>query len=407
MRKPAIGLLTVLVVLCALDLAIVWTSPAAGDWYQFWWAGHIIVTGGSPYDPSAWAAAAHGPEIVGGAINIVRGNCPSVETPACLWLYPPWVAFVFAPFAALPADVGIALLRLAIIAIGGVAVAMVVRETALRPAMPLVLAVALASQPLLLATRTGHFDALLVIGALLLRRGLAGPTRWLVAGALLLSMKPHLALVLFAVTALLLVRRGRARELARVVLIVGAIAAVATALYPPPALSTLLAESAGRTEFGSPTTWLLAREVGGAAWPLLAIVLLAVSAWWAAVATHATVGLRDGGVVAAALGLSLVVAPYEHVHDHTLLLPAATLAIAASWTIHRRSTRAAALAITVAAAVLYPWVAFFWELGTIGTGAADALVPMVVLGAFALAVALARRAAGPRSSGARRTGSSP
>jgi hypothetical protein len=401
-RRAGIGVAILVVLLCALDAAVVWSSPAAGDWYQFYWAGHIVATGGSPYDPNEWTPAARGPEIVGGAINIVRGNCRSLDTPECLWLYPPWAALIFAPFGALPADIGIALLRLSLIVTGGIAALMVVRETALRSAMPLAAAVALTSQPLLLATRTGHFDALAVIGALLLRRGLDGSTRWLVPGVLLLSLKPHLALVLFVVTAALLLRRGRARALGTTMAIVGAVAAVSLARYPLPPLSTLLAEAAGRTEFGSPTTWLLARTMGGDAWPLVAIGIVAAGAWCAAVAARATVGLRDGAPVAAALGLSLVVAPYEHVHDHTLLLSAATLAIAAAFRITRRRTRAAALAIAAAAGV-YPWFAFFWGLGTM-SALPSAFVPLFVLGAFALAVALARPAA---VSSSPPTGSSP
>jgi hypothetical protein len=336
----------------------------------------------------------------------MRASCAPIQPHECLWLYPPWAALLFAPFGALPAETGIALLRVALLVTGGIAIVMVVRETALRPAMPLAAAVALASQPLLLATRTGHFDALLVIGALLLRRGLDGPTRWLVAGTLLLSLKPHLVLVLGVVTVVLLVRRGRARQLATATAIVGAIAAVSTVLYPPPGLSTLLAESAGKTEYGSPTTWLLAREIGGAAWPLVAIALVAMSAVAAIVASRATVGPRDGALVAGALGLSLVVAPYEHVHDHALLLPAATLAIAAGVAIRQPWLRAAALAIVATAAVAYPWVAFFW--GLVNTSALlDAIVPLAVLGAFALAVAVGRGSQHQRIAGALATSGLP
>ena len=398
------------VILFLLDLAIVWSSPAVGDWYQFWWAGHVVATGGSPYDPNVWAQAAQGPEFVGGAINIMRASCAPIQPHECLWLYPPWAALLFAPFGALPAETGIALLRVTLLVTGGIAIVMLVRETGLRPAMPLAAAVALTSQPLLLATRTGHFDALLIIGALLLRRGLDGSTRWLVAGVLLLSLKPHLVLALGVVTVMLLVRRGRARQLATAAAIVGMVAAVSTVLYPLPGLSALLAESADKTEYGSPTTWLLARGLGGAAWPLLAIVLVAISAAAAAVASRATTGRRDGALVAAGLGLSLVIAPYEHVHDHALLLPAATLAIATGVSIPHPWPRAVTLAIVVTAAVAYPWVAFFW--GLVNTSALlDAVVPLAVLGAFALAVALARQARPgfrpAEASSARPTGSSP
>jgi hypothetical protein len=403
-RKTALGVLIMLGLLGAADVAILWSSPAAGDWYQFYWAGHIIVTGGSPYDPSAWIPAAQAPEVVGGAVNIVRGNCPSVQAPQCLWLYPPWTALVFAPFGALPADAGITLLRLALIGIGVVAVVMVVRETALPAAMPLAAAVALAFQPLLLATRTGHFDALLLIGALLIRRGLSGSTISLVAGTLLLSLKPHLTVVLFALAAVLLIRRGRLRDLTIMATIGGVIAAVTLLVYPPPPLSTLLAESAGRTEFGSPTTALLARTLADGAWPALAAVFLVVAVGCAVrIARHPRVGLRDSAAVAAALGVSLVIAPYEHAYDHTLLLPAALLAVAGSSAIARPSRRAAVLATVIAAVVLYPWLAFFWGLAT-ESGAAAAVLPVLILSLLAVVLEVARRAAGPS---ARPIGNSP
>lgn len=62
-----------------LMLVIEWPllSPvrALADHFQFWAAGHIIATGGSPYDRSAWeAAATYGSIPDGVAMNTVIRN---------------------------------------------------------------------------------------------------------------------------------------------------------------------------------------------------------------------------------------------------------------------------------------------------------------------------------------------
>src|SRR2546425_242499 len=57
-----------------------------GDWFQFWYAGHLIANGGSPYDQEAWIAATHqyGTPAASGA-----GNRGTAESAPCPWLYPP------------------------------------------------------------------------------------------------------------------------------------------------------------------------------------------------------------------------------------------------------------------------------------------------------------------------------
>ncbi len=46
----------------ALEWRLLSPAPALADHFQFWAAGHMVVTGASPYDRAAWEAmAALGP----------------------------------------------------------------------------------------------------------------------------------------------------------------------------------------------------------------------------------------------------------------------------------------------------------------------------------------------------------
>ena len=45
------------VLLLALLGPLIWPKDGIGDTFRFWYAGHIVATGGSPYDQNAWASA--------------------------------------------------------------------------------------------------------------------------------------------------------------------------------------------------------------------------------------------------------------------------------------------------------------------------------------------------------------
>lgn len=376
----------VALVLGIIDAALVWTVPHVGDWYQFWFAGHIVVTGGSPYDASAWRPALQQPVDLGSVVNIIRLNCEGPEPAACLWRYPPWTALVYAPFGALPFDVGVTLLHVCTIAAAVIAVVLLVRRYATPRSRPLALAIALAAQPLVLGTRTGHLGAVLLIGLYLLLSGLDGRrSAALVAGTILLSLKPHLFVVFGPAVVIRLVRRRQWRPLTISLVSIGVLALVTTVMYPPP-LSTMVGDIEKRVAFDVPTLWGL-RAVGGLGWTF--VVLLALGAVASAVFAIRSSPRRDATFVATATALSLALAPYEQSYDHALLLPALLVTTGIAVALPVGPVRVVTLVVAVATAVAYPWWAYFEDIVT-RSQSAGAFVPVLTLAVLAIAVAAAR-----------------
>ncbi|CAN5204513.1 hypothetical protein BH18CHL2_BH18CHL2_06580 [soil metagenome] len=382
-------MLVLIAVLGALDAAIVLPVPRVGDWYQFWHAGRIVASGGSPYDPSAWSLAAQEAEVVENVVNAVRLNCSEPASAACRWLYPPWTALVLAPFGALPAALGLPLLAVAVIAAGLGSLFLLFRRFPPPPAAPtLPLAMALAAQPLVLATRTGHLDALLLIGAMLVIPGLRGSTLSLVAGALLLSLKPHLFIAFAVIVVAVLVWRRRWSAIAITSGTVLSLAAASFARFPLP--EAWLANAAGRVSFDVPAIWALASAWLPEAQSVVVVALLLFATVLAGVALSGSHADRDALLVATGLGLSLVSAPYEHTYDHVLLLPAVVLMIEIAARL-RPFARATWLAAATAIGVLYPWIAYFADF-VVGNQLPSALVPISTLAGLAAVTVAARTA---------------
>jgi len=309
----------------ALGIVANLVSPL-NDRFQFWYAGHLVASGGSPYDQSAWAAAA---VRYGDAAALVALNCRNAGSPECAWAYPPWTAWLFAPFGLLDPDPGIHLLAWSLIACGAISVVLLTRAAALSgPSTMVVALVAVTSAPFVWDSFVGHFEPVLVIGALLVARALRdGRAVPLVAGAILLSLKPHLIVALVALVVGILIARRSWRAL-------GATSAVAVGLaligiLREPASVAALAGSAAKTSIVLPTTWSFAARAAPTVAPLVALSLVAISvaAAWLAVRA-APPDLRDLTLVAAGLALSLAVTPYAHLYDDVLLLPAIATAIA-------------------------------------------------------------------------------
>ncbi|HEX4745228.1 MAG TPA: hypothetical protein VFW12_11250, partial [Candidatus Limnocylindria bacterium] len=159
--RPARIIAYLPVALVALALWLI-ADTASNDFFQFWFAGHLVATGRSPYDQTAWWSA---PEAFGALARTVRVNCPVPDAPACLWTYPPWTAWLLVPFGALPVAAGLALEKVAFtlfLAIGAVATAAASGIGGHR-ARGAVAAGALCSAPFVRAALTGHFEGALLI----------------------------------------------------------------------------------------------------------------------------------------------------------------------------------------------------------------------------------------------------
>ena len=149
-------------------------DTSANDFFQFWFAGHLVATGRSPYDQTTWVTA-H--EAFGALADTVRMNCPRPDAPACLWTYPPWTAWLLVPFGALPVVFGLAAEKITftILLIGGTLAAIRAAGIDGHFARGAVAAGALASAPFVRDLITGHFEGALQIGLVVLaaaiRRG--------------------------------------------------------------------------------------------------------------------------------------------------------------------------------------------------------------------------------------------
>lgn len=318
-------------------------SPSAGDFFQFWFAGHLVATGSSPYDQSEWVSAY---ARYGDLASVVRHNCPTIDAPACRWVYPPWTGWLLAPFGFLDPRSGIALEGITFLALLAGGVLLAVHSARIEPAWlrALVLLGVAVSTPFLTDAFSGHFDGLMLVGLSLLGAGLAGRRALpLAIAAPILALKPHLFLALGPFVLLWLVRERQPRLVLIPAAILAALAIVGLA-SDPRALPALGGAGSKLALVGS-TTWSFAAWAGPLA-PVVAGALVLASAIAAAAALRASSADRRAQVfVAAAAAVSLVVAPYVQLYDHLLLVPAVALAVSFASASGRR---VAALAIVVA-----------------------------------------------------------
>ncbi|TMF61263.1 MAG: DUF2029 domain-containing protein [Chloroflexi bacterium] len=174
--RPYIPFLIVLVV----EAPLLWPSDLfLGDWHNFWYAGHLVATGRSPYEVANYAGL-EGPFH---ELEVERTSLP--------WPYPPWTGLFLAPFGALPLEVGLVAMHATLVVLGLAAILQLARQVRLGGAWTgaLALTIAAASQPFVLATRTAHFDAALLSGVLFLAAGWQRESAWRFAlGASLLAL---------------------------------------------------------------------------------------------------------------------------------------------------------------------------------------------------------------------------
>lgn len=347
-----------------------WPPPfALTDHLIFWQAGHRVATGGSPYPIAPWAELA--------------GRYPSahiqmfLDAGAGVWVYPPWTAYLFAPFGALPLAIGPWALHLAYLGAGLGAVLWWARLLPWRRSQLFALALAcgVAFEPLVIAARYGQFTSFLLVGAVLTAHGLrSGRTLPLLVGAFLLAAKPQLGAGVLLLVFVLLLWRDRRRTFAAVA---GPLVAVmaASVLHEPASVAAVTTAAGQRVEaFGLfATTWSLARSVAGPlAMPFALAQIGFVAAASLTAARRAPPALRVETQVAAALTMTLAVTPYALPYDQALLLPSALLAIALLGRADGAG-RASWLTLAVVTLVALPWLllaGFGWP--TLG------ILPMLV-----------------------------
>lgn len=367
-------------------------SPA-NDYFQFWYAGHLVATGRSPYDPAAWGVAS---QVYGDKAGIVALSCALPDSPACLWAYPPWVGWLFAPFGSLDPDHGIALQAAFLLVVGIAGVVLLAHAVPLSPAAAMVVRfVAVAAAPFVWASFLGQFDGLLLLGALLVMLGLRDRRAIpLAAGALVLSLKPNLFIALVPLTVVLLVARRSWRSLAVTSVALSVVTAAAIVLDPVWLGS--LARATTKVALTAATTWSLGQSAtpGVAPLTIALVLLLSTAAAWSSI-RGAPPRLWDATVVASGIALSLVVTPYAHLYDYLLLAPAIAVAIAAVEH-HGSAARSLALLAYGGGFFVLTWIAFL--VGPHGDESpVNALIPPAVLAGLVLALRWRAGAGGARS----------
>lgn len=378
-----------LAVVLAIAMPLLWPATYLGDHFTFWAAGHIVAAGGSPYDPAAWSDGAIEAAVASGMVIDMR----SVIARCCavLWAYPPWTGLALAPFGALPYDIGVPLLHLTSFAAAAAAAIGLARALPWRHSATYALALALfaLSEPFIVGVRGGHFVGVLLFGVYLVERGLRLDRAWpLVAGAVLLSLKPHPVLVLAVVVFGILVARRRWRQLAWTSAVLAAIAAVATMRYPG-SLVAMAAGSAERAGVGGTTLWTFVADTAGGS--SIAVAALAAAGLCAACVVSLRLvprRFRVEALVAWALTVDLALVPYLQDHDDLLLIPALFLCLA--FAEFGRHSRVWYVPAVVTAFVVAPWLVQLVALAG-GVALAGAL-PLVA--AMALLIASAAASAG-------------
>jgi len=357
------------VALAAIGL-VLWPAPfALSDHRVFVEAGRLVLAGRSPYDGQVWTDIAR---------DVGSPYIATLAETTGVWPHPPWVAYAFVPFALLPRDIGPWALHLALLAAGLAAAVLLVEHVAWRSETvhALALAVALTFQPLVIGIRWGQLAPLLLLGFALLVVGLerrrAVP---IVASALLLALKPHVVVILAFVSAALVARRAP-----RALVAAGAVLAVVcgTTLFVDGGWFDAATRGyASRIDALSAyaTTYALAIDIAGAAWPVAATTLIAVAIVASVVAIRATRHERDDlWLLAVGATLSLVLVPYAWPTDQVLLLGVAVLALRAA----DRSAgpvRALHLGLTVVVMTALPWIVFLASAPR-PTQALEAIVPI-------------------------------
>jgi hypothetical protein len=249
--------------------------------------------------------------------------------------------------------------------------------------------------PLVLAEHVGHFSAVLLLGTLLVVRGLEGKTVSLVVGAIVLSTKPHLFVVFALVLAVQLIRTQRWRSLLPAAISLGVLAVVSFVRYPLP-LDQFLSVGTHKLSLSYQTTAQFIQYLGASdSLALIVTVLVAATAAIALGLASSIPGWHPAGewpLVAGALVVSLIAVPYLQVWDEALLLPALFLSVAV--TADAPPVARIGVLFGVVGVGIGAWAAYF--AGPIlGTQTLLALVPIAAAAVLFVALVIAARHKAP------------
>lgn len=366
--------------LVALSLLCGSLAAAGNEWYVerdfhcMWLAGRIAATGGDPYDPVQYQAAASEGRPAAEALIACGPRFP----------YPPWTTLVFAALGSVPlpiaATLWISLLVAATVLGIGWTWQLAGPE---RIAWPVVALLVIFTEPFLLALTQGQFGAIylaLTAGAALWLRSRHGLRAGIATAAL--ALKPQTALVTGPVLLALAVRsrQWHAVAAAGIVALVGLIACVV--LRPSWLLAWALAPGELRSvAISRNTTWDLAVSLGS--WTLGILIIAVLLSL--AVALVRTRRLEHADVVGLGAALSLVVTPYAWTHDFMVLAIPWAVTLAHANQLRPIPRRVLTLAtMTVAALMLWAFEVL------IALGRADeslaALTPMLTTLLLALSI---------------------
>ena len=295
------------------------------DFFTFWLAGHLVTLGGSPYDTAQWVAGYHQFDI---------GFIPNLA-----FLYPIPLALLLAPLGLIPFHaayiVWVTLIQLMILTSLAVLLSMDANPRAKLFFIPLLAGIVLF-RPTILTLTQGQVSGLFLFAltwiAFLWQKG-----KWFWGGFLLgfLALKPNLGIIVIVLLAIWLLPQKRWTALWGT-LVSGIFVLIAGLIYNPAWVvqywhvgGNKLAETFG----GSPTVWGLAALIcrnhstctltlGG-----LAALLVLLGFFWTVLRSRAT--LQPVTVLALAVTVTLLVAPYTWTYDQLLLiLPAVGITLA-------------------------------------------------------------------------------
>lgn len=353
MRRAAIVLaLIAAIALVTSVLALVgWPARAyrESDWMQYYTGSSAILQGASPWD-LAWWRAFHA-----AAGSLAPTGPPHTGDPASDWTtpYPLWTFVMLLPFALAPLSVAAPLFAVTQVAAVLSAAWLFARTVVAARAVPLALALVACAQPLwsLIAggNVTGFAAAAFTVALWAALRGRPGLAGLALAGTLL---KPHL----FVIGSIALVAAAPPSARPRLIgfAALGALALIlpSFALQPGWVGPWLTAVThLQTTSLSNATGWTIARPFTSDFVPWSAAVvgasLLAFALWWYRARPSAL------ALVAAALPISVLVAPHGWTYDYIVLVPTAVVAVAIASAAHRR---VAALVAAVVLVSILPWV---------------------------------------------------
>jgi len=373
------ALLAVAAAVASIDIV---REPRLTDFFCFWTAARLVISGEDPYDPNVWNEATAG-TIVDRSGRERSAPCPGRSG------YPLTTSVALAPLGALPLVPAATLWQALLISGALCGTVLIWRAFATGPGgTGLFSTLVFASQPFAFTLITAQFGGLLL--------GLVGialaleATRPRLAGAVfaLLALKPHVAALALLALPIRWLSRGPRAALVGASLVAVALLAMSLGLRPlwPAAwIGELGGHRLGMTE-GVPTVWSLASIATGDA--RLGIVVIAALA---AVYAFALRGrpLATVDVAALALVATLLVSPYAGGHDQLLLAPAWGAVLAAAFRLERDWRRVALVAALLLCASVLPWVLYADALLHRPNDAANGLV--VIATALVHAASIATR----------------